>query len=192
MMQHRDLNLKARSRHAWCVYPIWPWQECSKDSRVLQRRERPGGLTTWDHDFHGSYIGINYSVRSRPLEGNKSSYTRENLPDSAAGSELGRGLLQLAGGPLEIVIPSRTCFFANCSYMFFSKKNFPCLVTSKFANWAGDHNEIGIVLISNALRLGLKDCGSLRKQARFLLESAVQKLGQIVKTAWSGEPHKET
>ena len=64
--------------------------------------------------------------------------------------------------------------------MYFPEKNPPCLVTRRFAYWAGDHNEIGIVLISNALRLGLKDCGSLRKQARFLLESAVQKLGQIV------------
>eukprot|EP00434_Breviolum_minutum_P041127 symbB.v1.2.036582.t1/scaffold5198.1/size29900/2 len=45
----------------------------------------------------------------------------------------------------------------------------------KLSSLQGDHNEIGIVLISNALRLGLKDCGSLRKQARFLLESAVQK-----------------
>ena len=53
------------------------------------------------------------------LEGNKSSYTRDNLPDSAAGFELGCGLLQLAGGPLEVVIPSRTCFFANCCDMFF-------------------------------------------------------------------------
>ncbi|CAJ1369024.1 unnamed protein product, partial [Effrenium voratum] len=39
----------------------------------------------------------------------------------------------------------------------------------------GDHNTVGVRLISDALRLGQKDCGSLRKQARFLLESAVQK-----------------
>ena len=55
--------------------------------------------------------------------------------------------------------------------------------------WTGDHNEIGIVLISNALRLGLKDCGSLRKQARFLLESAVQKLGQIVEKTHTRKPN---
>ncbi|CAL1149002.1 unnamed protein product [Cladocopium goreaui] len=45
----------------------------------------------------------------------------------------------------------------------------------KLQSLQGDHNEIGVELISNALRFGLKDCGSLRKQARFLLESGVQK-----------------
>lgn len=46
----------------------------------------------------------------------------------------------------------------------------------RVATFSGDHAEVGVTLISTALRFGLKDCGSLRKQARFLLESAVQKL----------------
>ncbi|CAJ1426972.1 unnamed protein product [Effrenium voratum] len=45
----------------------------------------------------------------------------------------------------------------------------------KLPSLQGDHNTVGVRLISDALRLGQKDCGSLRKQARFLLESAVQK-----------------
>ncbi|CAK9022859.1 unnamed protein product [Durusdinium trenchii] len=45
----------------------------------------------------------------------------------------------------------------------------------KLPSLQGDHSKIGVVLISDGLRLGLKDCGSLRKQARFLLESAVQR-----------------
>lgn len=48
--------------------------------------------------------------------------------------------------------------------------------TESLRRFRGDHSKIGVVLISDGLRLGLKDCGSLRKQARFLLESAVQHL----------------
>lgn len=40
---------------------------------------------------------------------------------------------------------------------------------------SGNHNAVAHSLIARGLQFGLKECGSLRKQARFLLESAVQK-----------------
>ncbi|CAE7832121.1 TARBP1 [Symbiodinium sp. CCMP2592] len=52
----------------------------------------------------------------------------------------------------------------------------------KLSSLQGDHDPLAVALISQGLRFGLKECGSIRKQARFLLESAVQK-ALVAKTA---------
>ncbi|CAE7262008.1 TARBP1 [Symbiodinium natans] len=54
----------------------------------------------------------------------------------------------------------------------------------KLSSLQGDHSPMALALISEGLKFGLKDCGSLRKQARFLLETAVQK-ALVAKTAES-------
>eukprot|EP00439_Symbiodinium_sp_Y106_P000125 s2656_g1.t1 len=48
----------------------------------------------------------------------------------------------------------------------------------KLSSLQGDHEPLAVALISQGLRFGLKECGSLRKQARFLLEKAL-----VAKTA---------
>mmetsp|Transcript_33085 Transcript_33085/g.65174 ORF Transcript_33085/g.65174 Transcript_33085/m.65174 type:complete len:1471 (+) Transcript_33085:56-4468(+) len=44
----------------------------------------------------------------------------------------------------------------------------------RLSSFAGDHSDVGLNLIATGLRLGLKECASLRKQARFLLEMSVR------------------
>eukprot|EP00443_Scrippsiella_acuminata_P112122 CAMPEP_0115624218 /NCGR_PEP_ID=MMETSP0272-20121206/27184_1 /TAXON_ID=71861 /ORGANISM="Scrippsiella trochoidea, Strain CCMP3099" /LENGTH=1728 /DNA_ID=CAMNT_0003060473 /DNA_START=83 /DNA_END=5266 /DNA_ORIENTATION=+ len=50
----------------------------------------------------------------------------------------------------------------------------PLLEHWRLASWAGDHEDLGVRLIEQGLRYGLKENGGLRKQARFLLESTVR------------------